>query len=385
MGKKNVWSFEGFEDPRFLGDSWFWFRNFLEGKSRSTRRNYIHDLKGFMEHYDYTTESLFQEQLRNCNDNGDPRRKKIIGMKLVSYQRHLMESEGKASGTVDNIFKAVKAFFRVNELDFQLNDNRIKVDKKEINSIQKEEIQIISDICGSVRFKALMHLLKDGGMRVGDASLVRMETIRPVLEGDTKVRDDREFFTWELKQEKTGRMANPVIGPEAIDWIRKWVGQMERMGIESEWLFCTVGNYSTYKSVGDRSSGDNFGQLFRHYRDNAGLEGISIHSLRKYHKTNLEYAGVPASWVNKMQGRKGEGTGGIYTKPNPDQLIDVYSKAYPILSLEVQLDAEVEEQKEKIAELEAKVLEMTSAFLVAQTMIERRKDFEELRGAPAEL
>jgi hypothetical protein len=34
-----------------------------------------------------------------------------------------------------------------------------------------------------------------------------------------------------------------------------------------------------------------------------------------------------------MQGRKGEGTGGIYTKPEPEQLIKMYQKGYSELRL----------------------------------------------------
>ena len=57
-----------------------------------------------------------------------------------------------------------------------------------------------------------------------------------------------------------------------------------------------------------------------------------LHYLRQHHKTTLEYAGVPISWVNKMQGRIGEGTGGTYIKPNPDQLIEMFKKGYPALN-----------------------------------------------------
>jgi len=51
----------------------------------------------------------------------------------------------------------------------------------------------------------------------------------------------------------------------------------------------------------------------------------SIHSLRKHHKTNLEYA---------IQGRAGEGSGQVYTRPNPQQLIEMYYRGYDELRIE---------------------------------------------------
>jgi hypothetical protein len=50
------------------------------------------------------------------------------------------------------------------------------------------------------------------------------------------------------------------------------------------------------------------------------------------HTTQLGYGGVPITWINKMQGRRGDGTQGTYTKPNPIELIEMFKRGYPTLS-----------------------------------------------------
>jgi len=70
-----------------------------------------------------------------------------------------------------------------------------------------------------------------------------------------------------------------------------------------------------------------------------------------------------------MQGRKGEGTGGAYTKPNPEQLIDVYSKAYHALQLteipKVDPD-EFESMKQELESLRSMVITRLGRFEVRE-------------------
>ena len=93
-----------------------------------------------------------------------------------------------------------------------------------------------------------------------------------------------------------------------------------------------------------------------------------IHSFRVFHKTTLEKVKIAPSWINKMQGRKGEGTGGVYSKPNPDELIEVYSEAYSML-------CGIEEgQQEKVDTL---TQELGQSYY---ENAELRKDKEEIRA-----
>lgn len=364
---------EALDDPRLVGDSWLWFKDELSGKADKTQKNYLKNFMGFLEFYDYTTESLFEEHLANTRAE-DPRKKKLVPKKLVRFQRHLMDERGLKSGTVREVEKAVASFFRANEVDFKMNGGKIKVETSEIPTIQKEELVLLLSLTGSIRMKAGIHTLKDGGMRVGDLCNIRVEDVKDCLTGKL------EYYTWEFKQEKTGGYANPVIGPEAIKWLKLWMRKREMEGIESEWLFTTVENYRG-RPTGSKLKGDNLSQLFLHLRNKAGLKEkrVSIHSLRKYHKTTLEYAGVPTSWVNKMQGRKGEGTGGIYTKPNPEQLIEIYSKGYPKLSLKEEISHEdVEDLQKQIIEQQRMIDEMMPAFNIAKKMIDKERELDRL-------
>jgi len=344
---REKWDFETFTHPRFLGDSWMWWREFLDGKADKTRRNYIKSFMDFLEVEDYTTETLFEEH-RDNSKHDDPRHKKRLGSKVYRYQKMIMD-EGKSSGSADNVAIAIKSFFRANEMDFRTNGN-IKVISEEIPTIGNEELKLILDVCGSVRLKAGIHVLKESGMRISDLCQIKVSDIEEALTGDL------DFFTWTFIQQKTGRRADPVIGGEAIRWLKFWITKRELDGIESEWVFCTVQSNDDNQRIRGRIAPASIGQLFRHYRDKAGLRdtGVSIHSLRKRHKTLLEYSGIPTSWINKMQGRVGQGTGGAYTKPNPEQLIEMYKRGYEELTIEdySSKDEQLAEMKELRTDVE---------------------------------
>jgi site-specific recombinase XerD len=276
---------------------------------------------------------------------------------VYAYQKHLLE-QGKSTGTAGLVEKTLKSFFRANEMVFKMNGSKVKVITTQIPNIQRKEIAEIIEVCGNTRMITAIHFLKESGMRISDCVEVKVEDIKEALEGDA------EYFTWSLRQVKTQRMCDPVLGSEAIRWLRKWEDEKKRMGIESEYVFCVTGNYSTIRAEGDKMVAGTLGQLFTHYKDKAGItSGVSIHSLRKFHKTSLEYAGVPTSWINRMQGRVGEGTGGVYTKPNSEQLVEMFKRGYSELRIEggssegtreylEHLDAENEAFASRIAELE---------------------------------
>ncbi len=368
-----VWSFEEFNHPRFFGDSWMWWREFLEGKADKTRRNYIKDLREFMEFHDYTTEKLFEEH-RDNSRHEDPRRKKILGSKLYKYQTTLIAA-GKSTGTAGNVEKSLRSFFRANELDFGMNGAAIKVTTEELPTIQKDELRLLLDVCGSIRLKTAIHVLKEGGMRVSDLCNMKVADIAEALEGESG------FFTWTLTQIKTGRKADPVIGPEAIKWLKLWMQKRETDGIQSEWLFCTIEKRGDNRGVGEKVSPGTIGHLFRHYRDKAGLRetGVGIHSLRKQHKTLLEYSGVPTSWIDKMQGRVGRGSGGVYTKPSSEQLIQMFKKGYDELAIETHVSNDERYESLRVEIEILKVYMMENVFPTAYATGMSKEDFERFK------
>lgn len=327
---------------RLKGESWAWFEAALDGLAPRTKAAYLPAFMGFLTWGGWDTESLYQEQKANDKDE-DPRAIKHIPLRVVEYQKHLM-SQGKSSMTATTVAKAVKKFFEVNELPFKITISKIEVVTEEICNISKDQLKRVLNASGNYKVKAFILFAKDSGLRLGDITKLPVKKLRAAIEGD------HEYYTFEWKTQKTGRTANPVIGPEALDALRTWMEhRVNVLKLPAEGaLFCTErgrkgftrGGVEVKATVrGDYMVDSNMGVLFTRLVKKASLEPDidgklpSIHSCRKYHKTGLESGGCPTSWVNRMQGRKGEGTGGTYTKPDAQQLIAIYRKAYSKLEI----------------------------------------------------
>lgn len=300
----------------------------------------------FLEWLGWDTEALFKAHLENIRESreGDPRATKRIPGKLADFQTYLMEKEGLKSGSVQDVYRSVSLFFLANKLEFEASEERISdVDTEEIPIITGVQLIDVFNAIGTYKYKAIIMFLKDSGLRVGDVANLKVGDIKTA-----HYSKDRQFCTFEIKTQKTGIYANPVIGPETLEWLDRWNSWREKKGIttnDEDPLFCSTKRRAEYirkggvkikeTKLGGFMDESAISVVFGEYVKKAGLEktGISAHSCRKYHKTYLEAGGCPTSWINKMQGRKGEGTGGIYTKPEPEQLINMYKKGYSELRL----------------------------------------------------
>ncbi len=368
------------QKERLVGDSASWFEDYLSGLAPVTAVKYRRYFLRFLEYADLTSEQLYDMHRENSKHE-DTRRKKLVPKMVYGFLEHLMKNEGIASGTARNVQNAIRGFFKANELDYSTNGKKLKVEIKEIPNISKPQLRKILDLTGSTRMHAIIYTARDSGLRVSDVCNIKVSDIRAVLS------DKIEFFTWETKQIKTGQYASPVIGPDAIKWIRLWWNYRQEQGIKSEYLFTTVRSIKANEFMGrvrgevvkgEKVEPGNISQVFRTLRNKAGLKEhrVSIHSLRKYHKTSLEYAGVPTSWINRMQGRRGEGTGGIYTKPDSKMLIEIFTKGYHSLELTKisGVDpAEVKDLEGRIAELE-EIIKESRRWPWLERELEREKE-----------
>jgi len=383
-----AWSFELYENPRFIGESWKWWRIELEGKSPSTSRNYIRDMEGFLEYVDWTTDELydFYMTIKNAEDR---RKKKELANQVAEYQKYLLTErkvtvKGKTKtkkaqkpSTVANMPRAIISFFSANEETFKMNGNATHGISDNIPTITHEQFHLITGIVNSIRLKSAIYVLRDSGMRISDLCHLKMKDITPILESEEK------FYTWEFKPEKTFKKsrikANPVIGPEAIKWLKVWITERRKLGIESEWVYTITKKKSNGREIGDKLNDKTLGQLFAVKRNKLGLKEtrVSIHSLRSMNTTQLGYGGVPVTWINRMQGRRGQGTQGIYTKPNPRELIEMFKRGYPTLSGTQVDNIEIYALNKRIEELEAQLARTVSLEQKFEELVNDFKRFKE--------
>jgi hypothetical protein len=347
------------KNKRLKGKSWKYYENFLNGKKPGTQENYLRNFINFLEFLDTDTEELYENYHKMIQDD-DSRTKKDMGIRVVEYQRHLIETKKLKGKTTHNVLEAVTGFFNANELPFKVEE-KIPDDSEELPSISTEQLNKVLSVTGNYKRKSYIKFARDSGLRTGDITRLPIGKVSEALD-DPSI----EYYTFEWKQAKTKKMANPVIGPDCLEATRAWINyRVNTLRISAEdgdSLFCCertrdglidkLGRHIKGSKKGDFMDEGTMGVAFRQLVKKACLKPLPgetrlpcLHSLRKLHKTTLEYAGVPTSWVNKMQGRAGEGTGGIYTKPSPDQLIEMFKKGYAALS---GID---EDQHEKIEKL----------------------------------
>ena len=368
---------------RLVGETGAYFEDWLDSNvDPETARLYRYYFNKFTNWLSMDTEELYKKHRDNLKSD-EPIKRLWLSKKITEYMKCMRDKLGYstedergnvfATRTVLIVPTAVVAFFKSVGIEEIAGSTTIPVLIEEIPKATKEQLRKMVDASGSYKTKSYIIFAKDSGLRTGDITNLPIGIVGDALTKiNSLVKDislieaiedpNIEYFTFEWKQQKTGRLANPAIGPESFDMLKEWIRyrtEKQRLSINNEEpLFCierTRKRYTTKRGrevkaikAGDWMDESNMGVIFQQLRDKAGLKdtGISIHSCRKTHKTNLEAKEVPTSWVNKMQGRKGVGTGGVYTKPEPKQLLIMYKKGYDGLRIyKIEKTAKIEHAK----------------------------------------
>ena len=305
-----------------------YFQGALADLAPNTQKQYSRQLNEFLDFMNMTPDELFNAQLKAYQSN-NPRDMMRIPRKLRKFQEKRMEEEGISGYYATGYYDAIKKFFKSNALPFE--GNRLTADSGNgWPYISHEEIRTIVEVTGNAMLRTAIVFGKDAALRVGDMVKLPVSIIQPILDDP-----ELEWFTFEWKQEKTKRYAYPVVGPEGIKYIRTWMDWRRRKGINcapDAALFCKVrGEPGGYMATSTLST------TFSRARNKAGLgdrdDPPVFHSLRKFHKTNLEAAMIHTSWVNVFQGRKGVGSGQIYTVPPDEERIEMFQRGYDRLRL----------------------------------------------------
>jgi len=368
---------------KITGEAGEYFIDWLGGLNPETAAHYVLHFEKFLGWLGMDAQSLYERHRDNLA-TGEPIRRMWLGKKVTEYMKHMRDElgysiEGEASGTVLVVQKAVAGFLKSVGIEELPGRRSIKVRINEIPNIPRQDLAKVLNATGSFKNRAYIHFAKDSGLRTGDITNVTLGARGHAMGGGgmtllEAIKDEAvEFFTFEWRQQKTGRKANPAIGPEALGALREWHRhRTETLGLPArndDHLFCitrtrkghTTSRGTEVKGVaaGERMSTSNMGTVFGQLVAKAGLKGTkaSIHSLRKYHKTSLESGSCPTSWVNRLQGRKGDGTGGVYTKPDPTQLLEMYARSYNRLTI-----AEAGVSEERVQTLEEELAETRRAF-----------------------
>jgi site-specific recombinase XerC len=382
------------EKDRFLGESWIYFIGELNGMNSETAKVYLRYMSRYLEETDQTSEEFYNYVIEHL-EHEDRRKMKKLSQEFEMFYRALISEKGLHVQTVLNYQNAVLKFLEANMLKSRLqyrvrfNGDMKRVHPESFENMGKDkaessEIRKLIHYQGEPRNISVIFTMRDTGLRVSDISLLQIKHIQGIIDDP-----NLEWYSFEITPKKnlkqtTPLKANPVMGPECVEALRRWLEvREEKYGLDKTdpngYVYCAV--YDSLKGTrkGEPVHPTTFSNMIRNTRKKAGIsKAISPHSLRKTHSTNLVGAGVPERWVNVMQGRKGIGSQGIYQKPNSEELITVYREAYHALRLDGKSQSdELDELRRQIEKEKAVNVDLGRRLLD----LERDRDAQKLINA----
>lgn len=327
----------------------------LSSKSEGTRQEYHRHLDRFLTEYGYTHEELYKVRKLDL-ESDDTRDHRNIERKVAALMGKMIE-EGYSSSYARGISKAVGSFLMSQGLDLKVRSrDKPRAVYNGQNLALIEDIRIMwrdSSVRQRERNRAIIMTGKDSGLRVSDISNLDRQDYFEARE--IKVNECRFKIFKPKTTIKTGDIAHIHLGPESIDAIDKYLEIRED---NDSALFLDQTN--------KRMTEGAMTALLLRLGDKTSRDKISAHSLRKFHRTKLEGAGMPEAWVKRLQGKSAS----VYSLPQQSgDLTNRYVECYHALKI-------FDEPERHIRELESEIAKLRG---------ERNNEIEELRRMVHEL
>ena len=428
---------QSMKDDRFpevlFGEPFYYFLDHMRALNKKSVLVYKRRLAEFLIYHQSNTVDFYKYVVENKNPK-DSRDKDATKKLLDDYCSYLMnrEDEPYMFNTVLTYVYAFNHFLEGNDQGIRYRympprtltpeEYLKKVVPNGADRISREKINELLTQTANPQYRSILMMLKDSGLRASDISQLTFKHIRKALQDPAP-----DYITFEILPIKnmnmSGIIANPVLGPDAIKFLRIWLVYKKRKYEErfeyekrllkkaqtwkmygaqkdlvpkeypytendEDYIYCymetkkghvrTDGTVITGRSFGeklDQGAAANIVQVIKR-KDKAAFKKLSAHSFRKAHATGLTSAHVPERWVNVMQGKKGEGTQGIYIKPNEEEIIEEYAAGYSKIAL-------AKEENQKITELENQVTVLREMMINTLIDKDQKVKWEALKNPPA--
>ena len=306
----------GAEYETLVWDAW---RQDLDTKAGRTKDAYLFYFKRFLNRWKVNPGELYEMRKADLRSVEPLERKRIERMVRTSMSER--EKAGYSASTCEMVRKAVSSFFESMDMELRFKKKDMpKGESKGQRVITAPETRKIYDQMiyeFRLRNRAMLLGLKDSGLRVSD---LRMMDYGYWLQAKTIRNENGEIFKV-FDPEHTTKMkvlAYVHLGPESVAAIEEYLEDRQDRGeilTEESPLF--LNNY------GERMTRESMTGIFCYKARRMRLKRVSAHSLRKFHKTKLQGAGMPDDWIHKLQGKKAS----VYSQPEED-----ISEKYPDFS-----------------------------------------------------
>ena len=314
MGYKDINRIEA----KYDGKSWDYWLKELNRKSTGTKRHYLEHMDRLLDYLGLGPEEFYQ-QFKNEENLEDERDKGQLAETVRDYMIDL-ERQGYSRSWARFTYKAVSSFFKANKETFRIHNLR-KTRHRTQKTAQHEEIRIFVEQAPNLRTKAIITVLKDSGLRTSDLRELRVEHVKHCL------RNGANFCFITMQTRKEDVWAYTMLGPESMEYLRLYLEEREREGVESPWLFCNHFNPRKGGKLGNSS----INPIFDRLQTKTGIQGLSAHSCRRFHMSKLTADGVDSNWVKLMQGKALDDSMKPYFDPN--EIPNIYKSHYHAITI----------------------------------------------------
>jgi len=305
---------------------------------------------------------------------------------------------------VDNMIdrKLAPKTIRANYYNLQkfFSANKIKIEAKSVElppaknvyedrAIRKDEIKLLLKT-GDFRQRVLALLPSSSGVRLGSIPYLKLEHLEKWEEPSTTTPVALNISSEAAK----GYTAyTTFISPECYEAIQDYLNYRRKFGenITSEtWLIRDTFEAKPNGAVDPKLLAYNGLKTLFHRMINRYLrkekkrrhDFKTTHGFRKFFRTCLDNAGVPAGAAAALMGHSA-GLVSIYTRHTLEQLRSHYSKAVPDLTIEkLVVESEIERRKQSIRDLVRSLPEWTpEKGMIIENMLKDIKSEEEVERA----
>jgi integrase len=341
-----------------------------QNKEKSTPKNYQIGLNYFLEFNEIEDlNELYQIQLEaEKRGQTNPLEKYVIQKmidKTVSWMTDDLDFSGAFNATLEK-------------------GTRQKGSKGGSDIISPENLKVVVDLADDLQKKALILVLKDSGLRIGDVLDLTYEDVSEAIESNV------EFYQLDKLTRKTKNRAQTVLGYESLNALRVMIKQKKQIAQINP----KTPLFSTYRLRGkdspkakkkrteedrkefeenlrirmqtpiSRVSGSGLvSRLF----SKAGFPKVTANGLRKLHSSYLELEnGISEPMIARMEGRVIPDSREAYKKYPKEELIEAYSKNYDMILVNKnhvkhveRLEKTIEEMKEEMRKELDNVMEFT--------------------------
>jgi integrase len=296
-----------------------YWQNELINMAEGTRYLYHKYFLDFANYLNQTPDQILEQRKQ---DSTNPN-KQIQRRYETLFKEFLAEIKPKyAPLTRQTIYASIRSFFEIHDYPLRMRRNDYPKGKGiGVKRATDEAILKVLENKPTPTLTALIHTLKDTGLRISDLKQLKCNLITDNPNATT--------IPIIIHTEKTGLIAKTFIGEEAITALKNYLRFRERgtRKIPPETIAPETPLFKK-RHNNEPMARTTITVTIQQAFIRTGEKRTTAHSLRKRFQTVMEKAKVPNTWIDQMLGHELSYSLGAYSLPTDQELQQAYTEAY---------------------------------------------------------